>query len=259
MRTLIIGEGKSGTTALLRSVSAAMNEPQEIFEPDDLSQCDLAPENLVAKKLLGSWGASEIDSLDRFDRVVFIVRDPRDRLISHLLYDAYNRADRLDERQRNRWLGALERKSADPPHLPLIRMMDIWWQLTKANLLHVYMRSMQRTNEFGRQHGDRVHVMRYEDLVDGEFDQLSAYLGLPVEAAEVREAEHRVKRAGRHGDWREWFTPVDVNVFRPISSKWLRRHGYAHRDWSLSETPSIDPASTVDYVRRLFDLRPPES
>ena len=256
MRTLIIGEGKSGTTALLRSVSAAMGTPVEVFEPADLGEIDLGPEDLVVKKLLGSWSATEVDLLDRFDRVVLIVRDPRDRLISHMLYDAYNRATHLDEHQRERWLGALERKSKAPLKLPLVRMMDIWWQMTRANLLHVYMRSLQRTAEFGRLHAERVHIIKYEDLVDGRFGALSEHLGLAVGAAEVRTSEQRVKRSGGYGDWRHWFTPVDVNVFRPISYKWLRRYEYPHRDWALAETATIEPGPTVDYVRRLLDSRP---
>jgi len=139
MRNLIIGEGKSGTTALLRSVASTMGSPVEVFEPTDLSAVDLTPDNLVVKKLLHTWETADIELLERFDRVVFLVRDPRDRIISHMLYDAYNRADELTDEQRERWLGVLERKSQAPLDFPYVRMIDIWWQITRAGLLHVYM------------------------------------------------------------------------------------------------------------------------
>lgn len=252
MRTLIIGEGKSGTTALLRSVASAMGGPGEIFEPEDLSMVDLSSKDLVVKKLLHTWRAEEVELLDRFDRVVFIVRDPRDRLISHMLYDAYNRAAELSDDQKTRWLGVLTRKSETPLGEPYVRLVDIWWQMTRANLLDVYMRSLKRTNDFTRAHGERVHIMRYEDIVDARFESLSDYLGKAVGPAEVRASERRVKRSSRYGEWRNWYTPIDVNVFRPLTTTWLRRHGYPHHDWELSADPSIEADTSVDYVRGLL-------
>lgn len=253
MRTLIIGEGKSGTTALLRSVASTMGSPVEVFEPTDLSAVDLTPDDLVVKKLLHTWEAADVELLERFDRVIFVVRDPRDRIISHMLYDAYNRADELTAEQGERWLGVLERKSQAPLDLPYVRMIDIWWQMTRAGLLHVYMRSLQRTNDFSRLHGDRIHIVRYEDMIDGHFDELSTYLGTEVGPAEVRATEKRVKRSARYGDWRNWFTPIDVHVFRPVTTIWLRRHGYAHHDWDLADNASIEAETSVDYVRWLLD------
>ena len=64
--------------------------------------------------------------------------------------------------------------------------------------------------------------------------------------------ERRVRRTATHGDWRLWFTDVDVNVFRPITSRWLNRNGYDRDDWSLANPEAIDPASSVEYVRSLF-------
>ena len=51
MRVLIVGEGKSGTTALMRSVATEMDDPVEIFEPKTIETTDLQPESLVVKKL----------------------------------------------------------------------------------------------------------------------------------------------------------------------------------------------------------------
>lgn len=257
MRVLIVGEGKSGTTALLRSVAAALEGPAESFEPVDLGAVDLRPDTLVVKKLLTNWTDDEASHLDRFDRVVLIVRDPRDRLISHVLYDAYNRAGDLRPGQRDRWLGLLERKIAPAPHIPVVKLLDVWWQMTGADLLGAHIRSMQRINAFYVQYRDRLHLTHYEDYVDGEFDRLSDHLGLRLEPGTVRDSERRVARRSGHGDWRHWFNRTDVTVFRPITAKWLKRFGYDPADWDLATEPSIDAATSLEYVRSLLEAVPP--
>ena len=119
MRVLILGEGKSGTTALLRSVATAIGNPSELFELELLKPADLGPDPLVVKKLLLSWRNKEAQLAERFDKRLFISRDPRDRLISHLLYDAYNAAPSLDSSQRSQWIDALAAKSTDPDNVGL--------------------------------------------------------------------------------------------------------------------------------------------
>lgn len=260
MRALIVGEGKSGTTALFRSVAAALGDPAEVFEPDDLTTVDVRPDPLVAKKLLASWTPDEEPAVDAFDRRVLILRDPRDRLISHLLYDAFNQATNLNEAQRDRWLRVLERKVTYPEHVSLVWVMDAWWKLAKVDLLGGYFRALQRSNAFTATVGERFHTIRYEDYVDGEFDSLTQYLGVELEPGQVASRERRVKRSGGHGDWRTWFTDIDVHVFRPITERWLNRNGYERHDWELEPDPEIDTVTSLDYVRGLLQAGgPPRS
>lgn len=251
MRLLIVGEGKSGTTALMKSAAAAIPHAQESFEPLHLR--DVTPTGpVVAKKLLASWDPTEADYLSSYDRIVYIVRDPRDRLVSHLLYDAYNRGQNLTDPQTKRWIKAISRKVARPTANPIVRLMDIWWQMTDADLLQSYIRSMWRMSSFRREFGDQVFTYKYEDLVAARFDELNHYLSLELAPATVSGDEQRVLRSGTDGDWRHWFTSIDVNVFRSSTTKWLRRHGYDHHDWELAETPAIDPDTSTKYVRDLL-------
>ena len=67
VRVLILGEGKSGTTALLRSVASALGDPSELFEPAVLQPEDLEADPLVVKKLLLSWRNKEARLAERFD------------------------------------------------------------------------------------------------------------------------------------------------------------------------------------------------
>lgn len=256
MRVLIVGEGKSGTTALLRSVSAALGTPAEIFEPIQLSAHDLGPTPLVVKKLLLNWKANENDLLDHFDRRIFIVRDPRDRLVSHLLYDAYNKALLLDAEQREKWLTLLGRKTRNPSGMPLVRLMNAWWRLSRSDLMSHYVRSLDRSTGFSRRVGEHFHLLTYEDYVDGNFDDLNRYLGIDLQAGVVNANESRVSRSQTHGEWRQWFTDIDVEIFRPMTHDWQKANGYDHRDWAFDHSSPLDPATTVDYVEGLFARNP---
>ncbi len=256
MRVLIVGEGKSGTTALLRSVSSAIGDPTEIFEPQQMTAEDIQPSSLVVKKLLLNWKANENQLIDRFDKRIFIVRDPRDRIVSHMLYDAYNRADVLDAEQREKWLTALGRKTRNPSGIPVVRLINSWWRLTRSDLLSHYVRSLDRSTGFNRRVGKQFFTLSYEDYVDQKFDAVNDYLGFELAPGVVKESESRVARSSTHGEWRRWFTDLDVEVFRPMSHEWLRQHGYDHTDWELRPDESLDPATTVDYVQSLFERRP---
>lgn len=256
MRVLIVGEGKSGTTALLRSVSSALGSPAELFEPVQMTASDLGPSSLVVKKLLLNWKANENELLDHFDKRIFIVRDPRDRIVSHLLYDSYNKADRLDHDQREKWLAVLGRKTRQPAEMPFVRLVNAWWRLTRSDLMSHYVRSLDRATGFHRRIGDQFHLLTYEDYVDGKFDGVNDYLRFDIAAGVVRPTESRVSRSSTHGEWRNWFTSIDVEVFRPMTHEWQKQNGYDHTDWNLAEAESLDPATTVDYVKGLFDQRP---
>lgn len=255
MRVLIVGEGKSGTTALLRSISSAIGEPAEIFEPVKMTPTDLQPSPLVVKKLLLNWKADENALLHSFDKRVFIVRDPRDRIVSHLLYDAYNKANSLGDEERQRWLTLLGRKTRNPGGVPLVHLINAWWRLSRSDLLSHYVRSLDRSTGFTRRVGEHFFTLTYEDYVDGNFDEVNDYLGIELATGVVRGSEARVSRSSTHGEWRRWFTDIDVEVFRPMTQEWQRQNGYDFRDWTLAEPVPLDPATTVDYVQSLFDRR----
>ena len=257
MRILIVGEGKSGTTALLRSVSQVLESPTEMFEPQRFTAADLVPDPLVVKKLLLNWKADENDLLGHFDKRLYIARDPRDRLVSHLLYDAYNKADSLDEEHRSKWLALLERKSNNPQGVSLLHLINAWWRLSRADLVSHYVRALDRSTGFQRRIGEHFFTVSYEEYVDANFTSVNDYLGLELSTGVVQPNESRVARSSTHGEWRRWFTPADIEVFRPLSHEWLRRYGYDQRDWELAEgNEPLDPATTVEYVQGLFDRRP---
>src|SRR5690348_3976598 len=91
MRTVVFGLGKTGTTALFFKLKQAMPaDTRALFEPRSFS-ADLAPaRDVLAKVLLGYNRDVDTSAFLSFDRKVFLVRDPRDTLVSRVLYDIYN-------------------------------------------------------------------------------------------------------------------------------------------------------------------------
>ncbi len=257
MRVLIVGEGKSGTTALMRSVATSLGNPVELFEPRTMTEDDLEPESLVVKKLVLNWQSRENALVERFDKRLLITRDPRDRLISHLLYDAYNRAPELSLQRRERWLKALQKKVDNPTKHSLTWLMGAWFRVSGVDLLSHYVRASDRGIAFERRNGKLFHTVSYEDYVTGSFGAINDYLGFAIEQGVVEGAESRVVRSKASGAWREWFTDADVNVFRPMTHRWLTEINGDPNDWELSSSPVLDPTTTVEYVRDLF-ARVPE-
>lgn len=256
MRVLIVGEGKSGTTALLRSVAESLDSPSEIFEPQLMTKEDLTPNPLVVKKLLLNWKPQEKQLLDSFDRRLFIVRDPRDRLISHLLYDAYNKAHLLSPKQQDKWMSLLAKKVEKPRSVSVLHLVNTWWRLSRADLMSHYVRALDRSTAYSRRHGGQFHTLHYEDYVDGNFADVDNYLGLSLSTGVVKGSEERVARSSTHGEWRRWFKPVDVKMFRTMSHEWLGAHGYDPTDWELTKPAEpLDPATTTEYVQSLFERR----
>lgn len=253
MRVLILGEAKSGTTALHQAVCDALGTAPEHqhFEPDDLRTLDLTAEDLVVKKLLSNLSPPEKNLFLDFDRRVLLVRDPRDRLVSWLLYDIHGHARDLDDTKLEKYLDMLRRKEQDPAGVQFLRLTHAYWRLTGADMLSALARSVARLNEILGRFRDLFEIVYYEQFVEGETSRLRIYLevdDLPV--PEVGPDLQRVVRTKSHGDWRHWFTDRDLLWLRPMVSPVLRRLDYA-KDWNVADDPVIDPDHCSRYVERL--------
>src|SRR5690606_15023024 len=85
-KIVIAGQGKSGTAALFHKIRAAVPDSTRLLfeprayepEPDD--------GHVLAKVLIDPPGYVDFSTFEPFDKKILIVRDPRDNLISRLLY-----------------------------------------------------------------------------------------------------------------------------------------------------------------------------
>ena len=96
-------------------------------------------------------------------------------------------------------------------------------------------------------------VIRYEDFVAGELDDLADYLGFAIEGkAEVNQRLRRVARTKSSGDWRNWFLASDVALLRqsPVLERFMDEFHYSD-SWLLPENPNVQARYASQYVETL--------
>lgn len=278
MKILIYGLPKSGTTTLHHRTKEALESlpgvaaVSEIYEPVALATEDGAVvyrngagtaehegEHTIAKALLprtADWPGLDpgvvLADLAHFDKKVFIYRDPRDRWVSNCFYRWFH-GHNPDPDAFARVLRLTRHKEEHPRDLPFHALFT----MSPAELAAVQddiRVEGQRVVEFVKQARDSGwHILRYEDLIDGKTDELHRYLGFELsENRKVPAKFARVARSKRYGDWRRWFTPEDVEFFRPLHGEVLELLGYDTDDWALEDLQQLPAAEGSEYMLRLF-------
>lgn len=273
MKVVIFGLAKSGTTALFYKIKNSLGRDTiALFEPASYGAVDRVrellrlarrgevPRHVVAKVLPWDSKPVRLEDFGRFDRQVILVRDPRDRLVSHLLYRSYNAAFVRDDAAVARFLELLREKETDPRSVPMMKLLTKFDQLERAAGSPASWR--ERYEDCGviapmRFHDQRptLPVFRYEQLVDEDFGSLEAVLGFPLGgSAAVPSTLQRVVRTKSYGAWRNWFTPEDVETLGPVLTPYLERY-YPGAQWNLASSPSIKPEHGSLFVERVIDER----
>lgn len=259
-RILLLGYAKSGTTALYSQIKKALGQATAgVFEPQDFAPVaahlqDGAP--LLAKVLIPA-GMGFLDRLlEVFQKTVLLVRDPRDVLVSALLYGGgYEILWQRSAGEIAEALAWLERKQASPRSVPLLELFRHFRENFSEPAFFEEIRQLSGLFvELAGQPG--FFVCRYEDFVQQRVEGLEAYLGLALRGHATVEADfQRVVRTRGSGSWRDWFTERDVAVFGPLLEEYLARFGYDPRDWALAPSPHIEPRHAAEYVKKLIAER----
>ena len=84
---LTLSQGKSGSTALMTAIAQTGNL-RAVMEPKDLTTID-SRGAIVAKKLINDYRPEELRMLCQFGRRIFLVRDPRDVMVSRIRLPEY--------------------------------------------------------------------------------------------------------------------------------------------------------------------------
>ena len=258
MKILIVGLGRSGTTALYFKIKQALPENTWcLYEPRRFDPFDPggAPD-VLAKILIAPPNIFDYPSFRDFDKRIMIVRDPRDSLVSRILYrPCGSRAFRGDEAKVAAFTDALCRKEADPRSISLLAVIDLFSRLTNEEWLPRFTTITDLAVDFHRNNGDFV-VYKYEDFVAGSYAAIEDYLGIVLPVGETHvgpQYEHVVRTKAAH-DWQNWFTAEDVAFFRPHLAPYMHAYGYPD-DWTLAAEPCIRPEHGSEYVRRSVILR----
>ena len=252
MRVVIAGLGKSGTTALVYAVAAAMPPGTRVlFEPREYVEVPAG--HVAAKVVLHPRFPLEHRFFRQFDHVVLLARDPRDLLVSKALYRIFGGKVHADQAKVDRYLELLRAKEQDPRSVSLLDINRAY-QGFVGPTLHSdegLTRILTDAMAFHDAFPDAL-LFHYEDMVAGRFDAVAGFLGLAAAAMKpvIPPGLQRVVRTRRAGNWRDWFCPEDVTHYRPLVAAYMARYGYAD-DWTLAPAPSIRPEECSGYVMRL--------
>lgn len=260
MRIVIAGLAKTGTSGLFAQLKNSIDgDIRALFEVSDYVPQELDTQRTVlAKILIGSDNHTHYTIFDDFDRKICIVRDPRDRIISSLLFRCCRAEFLEDEKKLQQLLDLIRLKEQDPAQVSVEAIARLQAQLSgqpKRNaieLMHDLAYPQQWQLEFLAKRPDQF-VLRYEDFVVGKLGDLADYLGFAIGgSAEVDENFKRVLRTKSSGDWRNWLLDSDVALLRqiPVLDRFMSEFHYSD-SWLLAENPSVKAKFASQYVKML--------
>jgi hypothetical protein len=263
-KIVIFGQYKSGTTAAFYKIRNSLPAgTRTLFEPTEfVPQRQDARRWVLAKVILGipeGDGAVKYSTFMDFDKKIYLVRDPRDWVISGMLFLLQQQPSLYQDRDRfQKIMALLKQKEEAPESVAVIRILEQILPTTSRTSLDSLGAWIVRQHKwlfsFESQLDDH-YVLRYEDLVDGKIEELECYLEMPLHGEAIVDRVHdHVVRTKSYGNWRHWFLEQDVRFFQPLLSEYIQHYGYSN-EWHLHERPVIDPRHCSEYVARVVVKR----
>lgn len=269
---LVIGKAKTGTTALARLLQTETMAPVLHMEPkgirDILGTLDNGQSyvtKIIFEHFRGRYrhlnAIIHNELYAQYDKVVFIKRDLRDEMLSRLLYLSKVLAGANHSKDKwQRWIEALQDKEHDPSSISFKELCLLFQEIFAANAwrditgLHT-----QTEREFLNFMGNSVkrdhYILKYEDMIDNQFDELSEYLGFPVthSTADIEMGPWSyTKRSAGYGGWRRFFLESDIEEIRDILK---RRKLDDFEDWDLEPVSSLPASDFSEYVARQLNMK----
>jgi len=187
--------------------------------------------------------------------VIFVIRDPRDELISRLHYFPYSvfSSRPSTAEQRASCIALFERKEASPETLGLLDMQDELWRMFESGffgpgLLH--RRYAEFVQGFVDSSGDNTYLLRYEDFIRRTIPEPYLQAMLAGEQA-VPQQEQRVLRSASSGAWNAFFTDRDTAFYNQYFEAFLLKFGYP-LERRIGAGPPISNTTGSEYVARLI-------
>lgn len=265
MNVLIIGKAKTGTTILSKLIENAVDNTVYHMEPANANyfyKNDFAKgKNHIVKVIFEHWSKSPHLRMCllrnelplKFDKIVFIVRDPRDELISRLLYFIYPHMvnNKYNEAIFNKWKSVCQQKETQLGKFSFIQMMHEFNGIFNTQFDNQFKNGHHFLQFAAKQQElKQCYVIKYENLIDQKFEGIEKYLGfnLSPEVDQNSGALGRVSRSKGYGNWRNFFTPIDVRMLRHFLKP---NKFYGFNDWQLNEKQIINPEECSLYLEKL--------
>ena len=244
---LVIGMNKTGTTIVASVIHKSIPGSLLGMEPKlvaHLEQHGTMTQPVVVKILYEHWmqrpylltGIVHGETGFRPDKTVAMIRQPRDGLISALMYSVYSYVLKGATREQvDEWVGVLRAKEADPEKYSLLSLME-----SRSRIFNIgsgrdgFFETFVRYAEWITEEREYFHILSYEDFVAGNTDELTAYLGIELSSSrDVDPGTQRVTRSRQAGNWRTMMLPEDVAYLGGA----LRRHPCRLRIRRLGHSP----------------------
>jgi hypothetical protein len=254
-QVLVVGLPKSGTSILCYNIAGGLPGAHVCFEPrkeetlfDAYFHYKLTQTQpqLVTKCLFLPHVPNRISLVSKlYEKKVWIYRDLRDRIVSDFFFRWRKMFLENTDVDIRRIIDLLEQKEKDPAAIPFHRLMP-------GNFVDNISFIAHATIQVSTGLDANWFRLAYEDLIQDKTDDLNQYLGFSInKQAEVSGEYQMVARSKSYGDWRKWFTPEDVEVFRPLLSEYLTHFGYDPDDWKLEDPSSLPTEEGSGYIKKI--------
>jgi len=272
----LFGQFKSGTTACFLKIRDSLNiKPRELFEkPEYIPEMEDKLRPVLAKVIIPpnpfvytseNYSTHPIEyfiekaelglkSFENFDKKILLIRDPRDWLVSSMLFipQEIKEIYRNDE-ATGKILEVIREKELSPKSVSLLEIFDKILPSTDQTIEETISKIIFDNHNyiFGFEKGlNNYFRWNYEKMIDNKNKAVERYLGFKlVKAANPDERFAHVPRTRSYGNWRDWFTPKDVDFFRPLMSEFINRYNYK-QEWVLNSNPQINPEHASKYIER---------
>ena len=269
MKILILGTGKSGTTALLYKIAQGLPNCQ-VFSGGQPGKYAGDHENVVYKHTYEERKGKSFDLFTEhfqkahYDRKIWMARDPRDAAVSRMLYRWHklywwHRGYTEKKKQYLAHLDLVMKKEQNPRSIPFHLICRYaghqnTWPISTEEVVEEERIRYGNMCDFVRSLGEDWYHFTYENMVSKNFDGLNEYVGFQIAVdAEIPTSTGKAKvvRKKATGDWRHWFTEEDVELFKQVYLPYMEIVGYDCDDWALSKNPVIEAEYSSVYMQSL--------
>ena len=262
MKILILGTGKSGTTALVYKLAGGLPNCKA-FSGGRPGKYIGDYENAVYKHTYEESKGKSFDLFrehlqkEHYDRKVWIARDPRDVAVSRMLY-RWQKGIQGQKEQYEAHLQLVLKKESDPGAVSFAEICRYVgyneWPRPIEEAIEEERKRYLNMSDFVGSLTEDWFLFKYEDMIARDYRALDTYLGFSVrDEAEVPVSTGKAKvvRKKATGDWRHWFTTEDIGLYKSAYLPYMEVIGYDLEDWALDANPVIEPQFSSEYMQQL--------